>query len=247
MTASERRPGSHGSGSFRTTHWSVVQAAGADDPAKAREALTALCENYWYPLYAFVRRSGYSADDSSDLTQGFFARLLEKKDFRTADPERGKFRSFLLASLKHFLANERDRSRAQKRGGGRVTLSVDFRDADARYGLEPGDQLTPETVFERNWALAVLARTSERLGEEYAAQGKGILFDRLKWALTGDEGGARRLALAEELGLTKGALNVAIHRLRKRFRERLRAEIGQTVEPGQVDEELRELFSALGS
>ena len=247
MPPKEDRRGASESDRLNTTHWSVVIAAGRGQSPESESALAALCTTYWYPLYAFVRRSGYSADDSRDLTQGFFARLLEKKDFRTADPERGKFRSFLLVSLKHFLANERDRSRAQKRGGGRITLSVDFRDADARYGLEPGDQLTPEKVFERNWALALLARTSEHLGEEYAAQGKGILFDRLKWALTGDEGGARRLALAGELGLTEGALNVAIHRLRKRFRERLRAEIGQTVEPGKVDEELRELFSALGS
>ena len=245
----KRKPGLnvHGPKSFQTTRWSVVQAAGAQDSSAARDALATLCESYWYPLYAFVRRSGYGAEDARDLTQGFFTRLLEKRDFRMADPERGRFRSFLLASLKHFLANERARARALKRGGGHTLLSIDYENADARYTSDPGDRLTPEKVFQRNWALTLVARTSERLGQEYAAQGKGLLFGRLEGTLTGDEGTKSRRDLAKELGMTEGALNVAIHRLRRRFRQRLRAEIAHTLtDPGKVDEELRQLFAVLG-
>ncbi len=234
--------------SFHTTHWSVVRAAGAGDSRVARRALENLCETYWFPLYAFVRRSGADPDAARDLTQGFFARLIEKRDYLAADPDRGRFRSFLLAALKHYLANQRARERALKRGGGRELLPIDFELADERYRAEPGHDLTPERAFERNWARALLARTFDRLGEHYHGRGQGALFERLRDLLVADADGPSRSQIAATLGMTEGALKVALHRMRQRFREQLRHEVAETVtDPETAQDELRHLLTALSS
>jgi len=231
---------------FRTTRWSVIHAAAASDSGTADEAFATLCEAYWYPVYAFIRRSGQRAEDARDLTQGFFARLLEKRDIGGADPVQGKFRDYLLGSVKHFLANERARERALKRGGGRTPLSIDYRDADRQYGLEPADPETPERLFLRNWALALVRRATERLAEEYGAQGKRVVFERLRPMLTGQTEAAKRREVAESLDMTENALNVAAHRLRRRFRHRLREEIADTLaDPDETENELRSMLAIL--
>jgi RNA polymerase sigma-70 factor (ECF subfamily) len=233
-------------GRFATTHWSLIVAARGGEAAQARAALADLCRAYWYPLYAYIRRQGHAADEAQDLTQEFFARLLEKDFLATLDPGKGKFRSFLLTACKHFLVNERERAHAQKRGGGRPLVSLDFGDAEARYGREPGHSLTAERLFERRWALDLLNQVLARLRGEYEATGKGRLFECLKGRLTGDAGAPHARAAAE-LGLSEGAVKVAVHRLRKRYRELLREEIAHTVDdPGQVEDEIRALFAALG-
>jgi RNA polymerase sigma-70 factor (ECF subfamily) len=247
------RPGSAagraaGSG-FLTTRWSVVRSAhspDAPDAPAAREALTRLCESTWYPLYAYVRRRGHDADAARDLTQSFFTRLIEKRDFSAAAPEHGRFRAYLLGAMKHFLSNEHARATAQKRGGGRV-FTIDEGDADVRWAREPSDDLTPERAFERSWALALLERTLDGLREEYAAEGRAELFGALEGTLSGHADGASRRALAERLGTSENALNAAAHRLRKRYRARLRAEIAETLaDPSHVEQELADLFGALG-
>ena len=231
---------------FATTHWSVVLAAGRNGSAQAQEALEKLCRVYWYPLYTFVRRSGLAPPDAQDLTQGFFLQLLKKKYLDSVDPQKGKFRSFLLASLKHYLANERDRAQAQKRGGDVALVSMDEQDAEGRYRLEPADEMTPEKLYERRWALTVIERTLARLREEYAALGREKLFEELKGHLTGEEGGPSYSEIGRHLGMTEGAVKVAAHRLRRDFREILRAEIADTVSsPGEIEEEIRHLFHAL--
>lgn len=231
---------------FETTHWSTVLQAGRGSDPASREALARLLEVYWYPLYAFVRRSGFSAEDAQDLTQEFFTRLIEKDYLRSVAPSRGRFRSFLLAALTHFLANERDRMRAKKRGGGQVVLPLEFETAEGRYSREPADETTPLVVFERRWAAAVLETTLARLEEEQARGGRKETFARLKGALTG-EGTVPYAEIAKETGTTEGALKVAVHRLRRRFGDLLREEIGHTVEtPGEVEDEIRYLFAALG-
>jgi DNA-directed RNA polymerase specialized sigma24 family protein len=231
---------------FRTTRWSVVHAAAGPNSGDAHEALTTLCDSYWYPVYAFLRRSGQEAEDARDLTQGFFARLLEKRDIGSADPVHGKFRDYLLGAVKHFLANERARERALKRGGGRALLSIDYQDADRQYSLEPADPATPEKLFLRNWALALLLRATERLGEEYGAQGKRVVFERLRPMLTGETEAARRREIAESLEMTENALNVAAHRLRRRFRHQLREEIADTLaDPDETENELRAMLAIL--
>jgi RNA polymerase sigma-70 factor (ECF subfamily) len=233
---------------FATTHWSVVLAARGGETAPAREALETLCAGYWYPLYAYVRRRGLGPEDAQDVTQAFFARMLEKRTLERADPERGKFRSFLLSSMTNFLANERDRSAALKRGGGRTLLSIDFCSGEERYRLEPSDPMTPQRLFERRWALTLLERALERLGDAHAAEGKGDLFARLSPYLTGEAGAAPYAETAEALGMTTDAVKAAVHRLRRRFRTELRAEIAETVSrPEEVDEELGDLFEALES
>jgi len=230
---------------FLTTHWSLVLAARDRAEPGADDALASLCSIYWYPLYAFVRRRGHGAEDAHDLTQEFFARLLEKDFLAGVDRTKGKFRAFLLVACNHFLANERDRARAKKRGGGRPILSLDAGDAEGRYCAEPADALTPEKLFERRWALALLQQVMARLREEFGAKGKGPLFDRLRGFLVGEKGTGYGQA-AEELGLSEGAVKVAVHRLRQRYRELLHEEIGRTVAtPEQVDEEIRSLFAAL--
>jgi RNA polymerase sigma-70 factor (ECF subfamily) len=228
---------------FATTRWSLVAAA--KDPA-ARQALAELCGLYWYPVYAFVRRGGHAAEDAADLTQGFFARLIEKAGIAGADPAKGRFRSYLLGACRHFLANEHDRAAAKKRGGGRVIGSLDFTDAERRYAAEPADGRTPEQIFERRWALTLLDGVLGSLRAEYASGGQEVLFDRLKASLTGEAG--PHADLAAELGLTEGAVKVAAHRLRRRYRDRLRAAIAETVAtPDDVEAEIRDLFAALGS
>ena len=233
---------------FATTRWSVVLAAGRRGSAKSEAALATLCETYWYPLYAFVRRRGHDRAEAEDLTQGFFARLLEKKDLRQVQREKGKFRSFLLASLKHYIINEWDRSRAAKRGGGRKHLSFDFEAGEGRYRLEPAGGHTPEAIFERQWALALLEKVQEALRGEFRNAGKEGHFDRLRVCLTGEPRSVSYRDLAAELDTTEGAVKVAVHRLRKRFRDRLRAEISETVaSEADVDDEIRTLFDALRS
>jgi RNA polymerase sigma-70 factor (ECF subfamily) len=208
--------------------------------------LATLCQIYWYPLYAYARRHSTSAHDAQDLTQAFFAELLEKAYLQDADPERGKFRSFLLTAFKHFLSKERARANAQKRGGGRAVLSLDFQVGESRYHLEPVDHATPDKLYERGWALAILDQTLARLRQELANAGKEKLFECLKGALAGEGVQESYAQIADLLGLSESAIKVAVHRLRRRYQELLRAEIAQTVaSPEEVDDELRDLFAAV--
>ena len=231
---------------FTATHWSLVLAAGRDSTPDARAALEKLCRIYWPPLYAFVRRSGHSPHNAQDLVQGFFLQLLQRDFLDGVDPAKGKFRSFLLASLKHYLSNERDRACARKRGGGLAPVSIDAQDAEGRYRLEPADPMTPEKLYERRWALTVLDLALARLKEEYASSGRLPLFDQLKEDLTGEGTSDSHAEIGRRLDMTPGAVKVAAHRLRQRYRECLRAEIADTVEnPDEVEEEIRHLFHAL--
>lgn len=231
---------------FATTRWSVVLAARAGGGAESRQALEELCSAYWLPLYAFVRRQGYSADEAADLTQAYFARFLEKDFLGDVRRHAGRFRSFLLSSLRHFLANEWDRAAARRRGGGQPPLSLDFARAEGVLGREPADERTPEREYERRWALVVLERALGRLRDEAAAAGKAERFARLEPFLVGGEEDAYAPAAAE-LRISETAARVAVHRLRKRLGECLRAEIAQTVaQPGDVEDELRHLLASLG-
>lgn len=231
---------------FSATRWTLVlSAARGPQTPRAAAAMAELCGMYWYPLYAFIRRRGYDATEAEDLTQEFFARLLDKHYLAGVAPEKGKFRSFLLAAVKHFLANEYDRVQAQKRGGGRKVIALDALRADSRYGLEPTDEATPEKLFERGWALTVLSEVLARLATEMAAEGKTRLFEGLRGFLTGGdevsyaEAGAR-------LGMTAGAAKVAVHRLRRRYRQLLRDQIAETVaDPAEIDDEIRYLISCV--
>ena len=208
-------------------------------------ALEELCGTYWFPLYAYVRRQGYSREDAEDLTQSFFARFLQKNYLEKLSAEHGKFRAFLIASLKHFLANEWDRSQRQKRGGGIANLSLDWQDADARYHIDPSDNLSPDKIYDRAWAVTLLERVISRLRDENDVEGKLVAFDRLKPFLTVGRNEIPYAKAALELSMTEGAIRVAVHRMRRRYRELLRDEIGQTLsDPAQVDEEIRTLFSA---
>ncbi len=231
---------------FLTTRWTIIRAAAGGNAQAARDALEHLCRVYWYPLYAFVRRQGHAPADAQDLTQSFFARLLEKRDLAGVDPAKGRFRSFLLAAMKHFLANEWDKVRAQKRGGGRENFtSLDADAAESRYHLEAADHRSADRVFERNWALALLDEVLGRLRDEHEAAGKLSLFEALKPALTGD-GSDAYADLGSRLGLSEGAVKVAVHRLRRRYRDLLRAEIASTVaDEAEVEEEIRHLFTVL--
>ena len=226
----------------------MVLSARRGNDTDARKALEQLCQTYWYPLYAFVRRRGHSVEDAQDLTQAFFARLLEKDYLANVDRAKGRFRSFLLASLKHFLSNEWDRAGAQKRGGRRSLIPLDGPAAESHYALEPADNITPENLYERRWALTLLEATLARLRDEFAGEGKSRSFDELKFALVGDKGSVGYAELARQLGMSEGALKVAVHRLRARYRAVLRAQVADTVgEAGDVEEELRHLFEVLGS
>ena len=220
-------------------------ATGGSHPSAARRALAELCESYWYPLYAHVRRQGYSADEAQDLIQSFFLLLLERDDLQSLRPERGRFRGFLLASLRNFLSNARVHQRALKRGGGQTPLPLEFDSAETRFLREPADTSTPETIFDRQWALTVLAQVFDRIRSEWDARGKRAEFDRLKACLMGDlpQGGYR--VVAEELGSTEGATKAAVQRLKRRFDQELRAAIADTVTDDSVDEELRYLLKAL--
>ena len=222
----------------------MVVAAGDPHRKEARSALTALCENYWYPLYAYLRRRGYAADQAQDLTQDFFMRMLEGRYLDRADPEKGRFRSFLLSSLNFFVADEEDRQRAQKRGGGAV-VSLEFSSGEDRYQREPAHDETPERLFERRWALSVLDQVVQKLRTEFVRHGRPEHFDQLKVFLLG-RSDAPYAALALEMNTSEGALKVAIHRLRKRYRELFRLEIADTVaDPAEVESELRFLAAVL--
>jgi len=229
---------------FPTTRWTLVIAAADARRTEARSALVSLCEGYWYPLYAYVRRRGYPADQAQDLTQQFFVRVLEGKYLDRADPEKGKFRAFILTSLKFFLADEVDRDRAQKRGGGKV-LSFEISSGEERYQREPAHDETPERIFERRWALSMLDRVMDRLRSEFVQHGRLDHFNRLKIFLI-DQAETPYAALAAEMGTSEGALKVAVHRLRKRYRDLFRLEIAETVaDATQVESELRYLAAAL--
>jgi RNA polymerase sigma factor (sigma-70 family) len=231
---------------FATTHWSLVLQAGASDTTHARDALAQLCEAYWYPLYAFARRRGYSSQDAQDLTQEFFARLLAGHWLAQADRERGRFRSFLLTAFKHFLANEWNKARTLKRGGGVSIVSLNATSGEERYAREPLTDAPAETTFDRQWALSVLDTVLAQLEAEYQRENNGDLFAALKDSLTADRGAQRYADLAARLGRSEGAVGVAVHRLRQRYRKLLRSEVAKTVaEPNEVDEELRHLFHVL--
>jgi RNA polymerase sigma factor (sigma-70 family) len=231
---------------FPTTHWSRIVAAGDPGAPLAREALDELCRAYWFPLYAYIRRRGYAPDRALDLTQDLFVRLLEKDVLAAADPARGRFRTFLRAVCADFLANRRDRENALKRGGGRPIVPIDSNEAEGRYAREPAHELTPERIFDRNWALILLGRVLEQLREEYRVAGQSLTFEVLSPVLTDGSRAVAYATLAARLSTTEGAVRVAVHRLRRRYGERLREEIAATVdEPAEVDDEIRDLFAAL--
>ena len=233
---------------FETTRWSVIRAAASEQPLKARLALETLCTTYWYPLYSYIRRRGYSMEDAKDLTQEFFARFIEKEYLKDVDASKGKFRSFLLASVNHFLSNERDRANALKRGGGISVIPFDFVAAEERLVCVHGRELSPEKLYDRAWAMALLESVLTRLRNEYTESGKAALFNRLKGTLTGEGGHLAYRELGVELGLSEGAVKVAVHRLRHRYRDFLLEEISQTLDEGEsLEEELQYLFSAIGS
>jgi DNA-directed RNA polymerase specialized sigma24 family protein len=230
---------------FATTRWTVVLAAGRRSTPQAVVALEELCRAYWYPLYAYVRGRGYSHEDGQDLTQAFFARFLEKNYIEGLSSEKGKFRAFLLVSLKHFLANEWDRANRQKRGGGILPLSLDGQNADTRYQINPADNLSPDKLYDRAWAVTLLEQVITRLRQESVTEGKAGLFAQLKPFLMVGKSAIPYAQVAVALELTEGAVRVAVHRLRRRYRELLREEISQTLsDPTHVDEEMRALFSA---
>jgi RNA polymerase sigma-70 factor (ECF subfamily) len=233
---------------FMTTRWSVVLAAGRTSQPAAREAMATLCGLYWQPLYAFIRRRGSSPEEAEDMTQAFLAHVIEKESLRHVDPGKGKFRSFLLASFKNFLSDQRSKEAALKRGGGVAPASLDAEEAEGRYRLEPADDATPERIFERQWALTVIEQAMTRLRERYLRSGKEDHFEEMKIFLSGEKRPVPYAEVAARLGITELAVKVAVHRLRKRFRDALREEIAQTVaESEQIDAELQALYAALES
>jgi RNA polymerase sigma-70 factor (ECF subfamily) len=233
---------------FETTRWSLVLAARTGRSSEGRKALAWLCEAYWYPIYAFVRRQGYNPEDARDLTQGYFARLLERRDLEDVDPALGRFRSFLLASVRHYLSNERDRERAKKRAPERPLLSLYADMAEDRYRVEPVDELTPELLFERKWAMTVLERALARLAEDWKGGERGRRFERLRSQLTGEEPTEPYRDAAADLGMTEDAVKMTVQRLRKRYSELVREEVSHTIRnPGDLDGETRHVFRALGA
>jgi RNA polymerase sigma-70 factor (ECF subfamily) len=231
---------------FASTRWSVVAAARGGESPDARAALADLCQAYWYPLYAYARRQLPRAEDAQDLTQAFFAELLEKDYLRAADPQRGKFRSFLITAFKHFLGRERERAGALKRGGGRQPLPLDFGDGERRFRHEPADPTTAESIYERRWALTLLEQALARLRQEFACAGKAAIFEALKGTLTGDGACEPYARIGAEVGLSEVAVKTAAHRLRRRYQELLRAEVAQTLDsPEEIEDELRDLFAAV--
>ncbi len=231
---------------FTTTRWTLVLEAADTKSPHGREALEDLCTCYWHSLYLYVRRRGYGPEEAQDLTQGFFAQLLGKGYIKAADPQRGKFRSFLLASLKNYLANEWDRASAKKRGGGKIPISLDFEKVEDHHHMEPADEISPDKVYEQRWAMALIDQTLARLSTEMEEAGKSRRFNDLQGFLTGETTGTRYRLVADRLGMKEGAVKVAVHRLRRRFGALLREEVGQTVaDSGQIDEEIRYLLSVL--
>jgi RNA polymerase sigma factor (sigma-70 family) len=230
---------------FATTHWTVVLAAGRRSTPQSDRALEELCRAYWFPLYAYVRRRGHTKEDAEDLTQAFFAAFLKRNYLEKLSAERGRFRAFLLASLKHFLANEWDKSQRQKRGGGLTCVSLDWQTADTQFQIAATNEPSPDKAFDREWALALLGRVIERLQKECDADGRAKQFEQLKIFLTAGKGALSHANAARALGMDETAVRVAVHRLRKRYRQLLRDEITQTLsDPAQVDEEIRALFGA---
>jgi len=230
---------------FATTRWTAVLAAGRSDTTRARTALAELCQAYWFPLYAYARRRGRSPQDAEDATQGFFARLLRLESLGSVSREKGKFRAFLLASMNNYLASEHARDSAQKRARHR-TIALDAESAEQRYSHAPVDRLTPENLFERQWALTVLETVVRRLGEEYEAAERGEIFRELRFAITATDEAIPYAEAAARLGMSEENVKVTVHRLRRRYREALREEIAQTVpDPSEVDDELRYLRRVL--
>jgi RNA polymerase sigma factor (sigma-70 family) len=233
---------------FATTHWSVVLAAGQRDSPEAAKALEKLCRRYWYPLYAYVRRRGYVPEDAEDLTQEFFSRLLKNRDLEAVRQEKGRFRSYLLVALNHFLTNEWKRSQTLKRGGGHTFVPLDQALAEDLYRREPADTQTAEQMFQRRWATTTLEQVLTRLRDEYAASGRARQFDCLKGFLSDESHGRTQAQIAAELRISEGAVKQAVHRMRQRYRELLREEIAQTVPTaGDVEDELRHLIRVLRS
>jgi RNA polymerase sigma factor (sigma-70 family) len=238
-----------GAGSFQATRWSIVLAAAQPDSPVARKAVAALCEAYWYPVYAFIRRQGCDREKAKDLTQDLFANLIEKRSFQTLDCDKGRFRSFLLACVRHLLNHERSREKAVKRGGGYQIQSLDERLAEERYELEPVDGMSPDKLFDRRWALTLLEGTLKQLKREHEEMGRGQQFEALQGLLTdsGETGDSYR-EVARQLNVSANAARQAAHRLRVRFREVLRAQIAQTVAgPHELEAELRDLRALLVS
>jgi len=233
---------------FATTHWSVVIAAGSPDSTRYKEALETLCRTYWFPLYAYLRRRGYDRHQAEDSIQGFFASLMEKQGLRLADSDRGKFRSYLLGALKHFIADERDHTRTQKRGGDCRVFSLDFDSGEAQYAPEPAHHLSPDKLFERSWALTILREATSKLEAEWSAMHKQELFQHLVVYLAPVEETMSYRDMAAELSMSEAAVKTAIYRMRKRYRGLLRGEVAQTVATEeQIEDELRALFAAFSS
>jgi RNA polymerase sigma factor (sigma-70 family) len=231
---------------FATTRWSVVLAAGHGDTSHAGDALAHLCQTYWYPLYAYARRRGQTPHDAQDLTQEFFARLMQGNWVAQADRQRGRFRTFLLSAMQHFMANEWNKAHAKKRGGTQPILSLDDDAAEQRYQLEPVEKNTPETLFERGWALSLLNDVLRRLENEYQRDGKSDWMEALRPALTSDRDGIAYADIARKLGMTEAAARVAVHRLRQRYRRLIQSGVANTVaSPDEVAEEMRHLFQVL--
>ncbi|HNQ89123.1 MAG TPA: sigma-70 family RNA polymerase sigma factor [Verrucomicrobiota bacterium] len=229
-------------GQFVTTQWSVIVAARGSDSPRAREALEALCRTYWYPVYALVRHSGHTPEDAQDLTQEFFARLLDRNYLSAVQRSKGKFRWFLRCAVKRFLLKERERAMARKRGGGLTFISIDVQRAEDRYRFELAEPKAPDCLFDRAWGIALIEKAHALLREEYVMEGKGDLYERLKVFISADSGDATYAALGRTLHMTDGALKVAVHRLRRRFRELLREQVVQTVQrPEDLDDELQHL------
>lgn len=233
-------------GQFMTTRWSVVLVAGRRSSPESRQALEALCRGYWFPLYAYVRRRVVDINEAQDLTQAFFTELLTKNYVGSAKVERGRFRAFLLTALKHFLSKEWQKAKAQKRGGNRMQIPLNFEWRDSTCIFEPSSGLTAEQIYDREWAIALLGRTMQRLETEFADAGKKSLFEDVKGFLIGEHGGATYSDVAAKLGMTDAAVKMAVHRMRRRYRELLREEIRETVcDPNEVEDEISNLFATL--
>ncbi len=235
----------HGPTAFTTTHWSVVLDAQGESPA-AQEALEKLCRTYWRPIYAFVRRQGFGPEEAEDITQGFFAQLLERRKFSAIRKEKGRLRSFLLGALKYFLADEQRRAKAIKRGKGHRLISLQELRADEQIDMEPADPMTAEMIYERRWALTVLERVLSRLKDEYSAAGNAALFDSLKELLPDEPGAASQAEIAARFGMTENAIRQAFYRFRQRYQSLLREEIAYTVATsGDIEDELCHLIAVL--